>query len=235
MKCDFFVFPLAYSDFLLYLCVKIHRMKTVFIFDLGGVLINLNVRRCMSAFEALMGEATMRAVLGMDSNGEGVKAVSVASKQLMADFERGLISQDDFVAEVLSYCHSGATAQQVTDAWMSMLEDLPAERLAAVDELRKNHPVYLLSNGNDLHFNYIERTYGLSRHFDGLFLSQEMHVAKPEEEIYRAVDEAIRAKEDEETEVIFVDDLEGNRQAAEKYCGWRTFASIEALKEAKIC
>ena len=235
MKCDFFVFPLAYSDFLLYLCVKIHRMKTVFIFDLGGVLINLNVRRCMSAFEALMGEATMRAVLGMDSNGEGVKAVSVASKQLMADFERGLISQDDFVAEVLSFCHSGATAQQVTDAWMSMLEDLPAERLAAVDELRKNHPVYLLSNGNDLHFNYIERTYGLSRHFDGLFLSQEMHVAKPEEEIYRAVDEAIRAKENEETEVIFVDDLEGNRQAAEKYCGWRTFASIAALKEAKIC
>ena len=235
MKCDFFVFPLAYSDFLLYLCVKIHRMKTVFIFDLGGVLINLNVRRCMSAFEALMGEATMRAVLGMDSNGEGVKAVSVASKQLMADFERGLISQDDFVAEVLSYCHSGATAQQVTDAWMSMLEDLPAERFAAVDELRKNHPVYLLSNGNDLHFNYIERTYGLSRHFDGLFLSQEMHVAKPEEEIYRAVDEAIRAKEDEETEVIFVDDLEGNRQAAEKYCGWRTFANIAALKEAKIC
>ena len=235
MKCDFFVFPLVYSDFLLYLCVKIHRMKTVFIFDLGGVLINLNVRRCMSAFEALMGEATMRAVLGMDSNGEGVKAVSVASKQLMADFERGLISQDDFVAEVLSYCHSGATAQQVTDAWMSMLEDLPAERLAAVDELRKNHPVYLLSNGNDLHFNYIERTYGLSRHFDGLFLSQEMHVAKPEEEIYRAVDEAIRAKEDEETEVIFVDDLEGNRQAAEKYCGWRTFANIAALKEAKIC
>ena len=235
MKCDFFVFPLAYSDFLLYLCVKIHRMKTVFIFDLGGVLINLNVRRCMSAFEVLMGEATMRAVLGMDSNGEGVKAVSVASKQLMADFERGLISQDDFVAEVLSYCHSGATAQQVTDAWMSMLEDLPAERLAAVDELRKNHPVYLLSNGNDLHFNYIERTYGLSRHFDGLFLSQEMHVAKPEEEIYRAVDEAIRAKEDEETEVIFVDDLEGNRQASEKYCGWRTFANIAALKEAKIC
>ena len=210
-------------------------MKTVFIFDLGGVLINLNVRRCMSAFEALMGEATMRAVLGMDSNGEGVKAVSVASKQLMADFERGLISQDDFVAEVLSYCHSGATAQQVTDAWMSMLEDLPAERLAAVDELRKNHPVYLLSNGNDLHFHYIDRTYGLSRHFDGLFLSQEKHVAKPEEEIYRAVDEAIRAKEDEETEVIFVDDLEGNRQAAEKYCGWRTFANIAALKEAKIC
>ena len=36
-------------------------------------------------------------------------------------------------------------------------------------------------------------------------------------------------------EVIFVDDLEGNRQAAEKYCGWRTFANIAALKEAKIC
>lgn len=60
----------------------------VYVFDLGGVLIRLNVNRCMRAFETLMGEDNMRAVLGMDSNGEGVKAVSVATKQLMADFSR---------------------------------------------------------------------------------------------------------------------------------------------------
>jgi len=60
----------------------------IYVFDLGGVLIRLNVARCMRAFEALMGEENMRTVLGMDSRGEGIKAVSVASKQLMADFER---------------------------------------------------------------------------------------------------------------------------------------------------
>ena len=61
---------------------------TIYVFDLGGVLINLNVARCMHAFEELMGEHNMRTILGMDSRGEGVKAVSVASKQLMVDFEQ---------------------------------------------------------------------------------------------------------------------------------------------------
>ena len=44
--------------------------KKIVIFDLGGVLIKLNVNRCMHAFEDLMGEENMRAVLGMDKNGE---------------------------------------------------------------------------------------------------------------------------------------------------------------------
>ena len=138
----------------------------MYIFDLGGVLIDLHVNRCMQAFEALMGETNMRAVLGMDRHGEGVKAVSIATRQLMADFERGLISTDTFIEQVLLYCHPGTTPGQVTDAWMSMLGDLPAERLAYIDRLRAaGHSVYLLSNGNDLHFSYINRTYGLDRHF----------------------------------------------------------------------
>ena len=149
----------------------------VYVFDLGGVLIKLNVGRCMRAFEALMGEQNMRAVLGMDSRGEGIKAVSVASKQLMVDFERGLISSEQFIAEVMHFCRPGTTEQDVIDVWMAMLDELPQERLQYVDSLRdKGHPVFLLSNGNDLHFNYINRRYGLDKHFDGLFLSQKMHL-----------------------------------------------------------
>ena len=136
-------------------------MKTIFVFDLGGVLIKLNVARCMRAFEALMGEQNMRAVLGMDANGEGVKAVSIASKQLMVDFEKGLISTDKFLSEVQTYCRPGTTRQEIIDAWMTMLDELPAERLQVVDDLRATgHRVYLLSNGNELHVEFIKRTYG---------------------------------------------------------------------------
>jgi len=202
------------------------------IFDLGGVLIKLNVNRCMHAFEALMGEENMRAVLGMDKNGEGVKAVSIATKQLMADFERGLITPDAFIEQVLEYCHPGTTAQQVLDAWMSMLADLPQERLDAVDRVRSQvEHVYLLSNGNDLHFEFIDTTYQLSSHFDGLFLSQKMHMAKPEPEIYLAVDEQINEGLDEKTEVLFVDDIAANREAAEKTVGWTTYPDIQTLLE----
>ena len=200
------------------------------IFDLGGVLINLNVNRCMHAFEALMGEENMRAVLGMDKNGEGVKAVSIATKQLMADFERGLISTEDFIEQVLEYCKSGTTPQQVLDAWMSMLADLPQERLDAVDRVRAQvDKVYLLSNGNDLHFEFIDRTYHLSSHFDELFLSQKMHLAKPEPEIYLAVQQHISADLNETPDVVFVDDIAANREAAEKTVGWTTYPDIQTL------
>lgn len=202
-------------------------MRITYIFDLGGVLIKLDVKRCFQAFERLMGEENMRIILGMDSHGEGVKAVSVASKQLMADFERGLISSETFLAQIRQYCHPGTTTDEIVEAWMSMLDELPQERLEFVDSLRaKGHPVYLLSNGNDLHFDFINRKYGLDSHFDGFFLSQKMHMAKPEPEIFEVVQKEIGNPE----KVVFIDDIEANRQAAEQTVHWRTFENIDALK-----
>ena len=202
-------------------------MRLIYIFDLGGVLINLNVNRCLQAFERIMGEENMRLVLGMDSRGEGVKAVSIASKQLMADFERGLISSDSFVSQVQQYSYSGTTTEEIVEAWMSMLDELPEERLAFVDSLRaKGHPVYLLSNGNDLHYDFINRKYGLESHFDGFFLSQKMHMAKPESEIFEAVQKELGNPEN----VIFIDDLQANRLAAEQTVHWQTYESIDALR-----
>ena len=202
-------------------------MRLIYIFDLGGVLINLNVNRCLQAFERIMGEENMRLVLGMDSRGEGVKAVSIASKQLMADFERGLISSDSFVSQVQQYSYPGTTTEEIVEAWMSMLDELPEERLEFVDSLRtKGHPVYLLSNGNDLHYDFINRKYGLESHFDGFFLSQKMHMAKPEPEIFEAVQKELGNPEN----VIFIDDLQANRLAAEQTVRWKTFESIDALR-----
>ena len=129
----------------------------------------------------------------------------------------------------MQYCYPGTTPEQVVDAWMSMLADLPQERLDIVDRVRaKAHKVYLLSNGNDLHFNFINRTYNLASHFDGLFLSQAMHMAKPEPQIYKAVNEQIKTDVDSPN-VIFVDDIETNRLAAQQTVGWTTFPDLESL------
>ena len=202
-------------------------MRITYVFDLGGVLIKLNVARCFQAFEKLMGEENMRVILGMDSRGEGIKAVSIASKRLMANFERGMISPETFLSQVQQYCHLGTTTDEIVEAWMSMLDELPAERLQFVDSLRtKGHPVYLLSNGNDLHFDFINRKYGLESHFDGFFLSQKMHMAKPEPEIFEAVQKELGNPEN----VIFIDDLQANRLAAEQTVHWKIFESIDALR-----
>ncbi len=207
--------------------------RKIYVFDLGGVLINLNVNRCMDAFTALMGTDNLRSVLGMDADGEGVTAVSIASRRLMADFERGLISPDEFIGSILPYCKSGTTTQQITDAWMAMLDDLPAERLNVIARLKATgYPVYLLSNGNDLHFTYINQTYRLDHYFDRMFLSQQMHMAKPEKEIFDAVHQSLTAAHPEVTDprnIIFIDDIEANRTAASHYVGWTTYPALSSL------
>ena len=195
--------------------------------DLGGVLINLNVPRCIEAFEALMGKDNLRNVLGMDEEGEGVKSVSVASRQLMADFERGLIKSADFIEQIRSYCHPDTIDEMVQNAWMAMLGDLPQERLEQVAQWRKQgYHLYLLSNGNELHFEYINRKYHLDRYFEQMFLSQEMHLAKPEPEIFRQVNETIGGIGEN---TVFIDDLEANRLAAAATVGWQCFDALQSV------
>ena len=195
--------------------------------DLGGVLIKLNVPRCIEAFEALMGKDNLRNVLGMDEEGEGVKSVSVASRQLMADFERGLIKSADFIEQIRSYCHPDTTDEMVQNAWMAMLGDLPQERLEQVAQWRKQgYHLYLLSNGNELHFEYINRKYHLDKYFERMFLSQEMHLAKPEPEIFRQVNETIGGIGEN---TVFIDDLEANRLAAAATVGWQCFDALQSV------
>ena len=52
------------------------NMVNTIVFDLGGVLIDLNVPACVGNFKRLMGEENVRNVLGIDDEGEGVVAVT---------------------------------------------------------------------------------------------------------------------------------------------------------------
>ena len=215
-------------------------MKPIIIFDLGGVLINLNVPRCIQAFSDLIGEENVRNIMGMNKDGEGITSVSIATRQLMKDFERGLVTTDEFIAAILQYAPSGTTSDQIREAWFAMLEDLPQERLDYLAQLRQQgYRLYLLSNGNDLHWTYIDKLYHVSSYFEQVFLSQVMHCAKPEEEIFRRVQETILADNSSQHPtnslsqqlILFVDDLPQNRQAAEHFVSWRTFPDIPSLKQ----
>ena len=198
------------------------------VFDLGGVIINLNVPRCVDRFKQIMAEQNIRDVLGIDDEGEGIVAVSAATRQLMHDYEYGLIPTDEFLQTVHSYCYPGTTLEQVREAWMSMLDELPQERLDYIAGLRqRGYKTYLLSNSNHLHWDPIFEQYHLDRYFDGIFASQNLHIAKPNREIYEYV--AREAHIDPER-TMYVDDLEKNRKAGEKYAGWETCESIDELK-----
>jgi len=202
--------------------------KNTIVFDLGGVIINLNVPRCVGNFKRLMGEENVRNVLGIDDEGEGVVSVSAATKQLMHDYEYGNISTDEFLHTLQEYCYTGTTIEQIREAWLSMLDELPQERLDFIASLRaRGYRTILLSNSNELHWQPIWEQYNLGSYFDAVFASQQLHMAKPNKEIF---DHVVREAKVDSTHTIYVDDLEKNRAAGEKFAGWETVESIEELR-----
>lgn len=199
------------------------------VFDLGGVIINLNVPRCVTNFKRLMPEENIRKILGIDEEGEGVVAVSAATKQLMHDYEYGNITTDDFLNTLQAYCYPGTTTEQIREAWLSMLDELPQKRLDFIAHLRQaGYKTVLLSNSNELHWDPIWEQYHLGSYFDYVFASQNLHMAKPNQEIF---DHVVREAKIDSPHTIYVDDLEKNRKAGEKYAKWQTVGSIDELKE----
>ena len=200
--------------------------KNTIVFDLGGVIINLNVPRCVANFKQLMTEENVRNVLGIDDDGEVVVAVSAATKQLMHDYEYGNISTDEFLHTLQEYCFEGTTIDQIRAAWLSMLDELPQERLDYIASLReRGYRTILLSNSNELHWDPIWEQYNLGAYFDAVFASHHLHMAKPNKEIFDHV-----VKEANVLDALYVDDLEKNRKAGETFAGWQTCASIDELK-----
>ena len=205
-----------------------NRFNTV-VFDLGGVLIDLNIAQCVGNFKRLMGEDNVRNILGIDDEGEGVVAVSAATRQLMHDYEYGNISTDEFLHSVCSYCHPGTTINDVRDAWLSMLGELPQTKLDYIASLRKaGYKTVLLSNSNELHWDPIFEQFHLDRYFDHIFASHHLHMAKPNREIFDYVE---REAQIDSAHTVYVDDLDKNRAAGERFPGWQTCASVNELKE----
>ena len=201
--------------------------KNTIVFDLGGVIINLNVPRCVANFKKLMSEEYIRTVLGIDDEGEGVVAVSAATKQLMHDYEYGNITTEEFLKTLQEYCYPGTTLEQIKGAWLSMLDELPQERLDFIGSLRaKGYRTILLSNSNELHWQPIWDQYILGSYFDAVFASQILHMAKPNKEIF---DYVMKEANVDCAHTIYVDDLEKNRKAGEQFAGWETCESIEEL------
>lgn len=193
------------------------------IFDLGGVLMQHNMKGCIDAFCRLLGEEGMQQYLGLGANGEG------AADSLMIRFEQGLVSAEEFVEEVQKHCIAGTTKQQVIDAWLKMHAGIPVERLDYVRSLRRQgFQTYLLSNNNELHWQDVLDHYPITDCFDRVFLSHEMHLSKPDSRMFIAIAEEL-VTEPERT--IFIDDIEENRVAANVAVGWQTCASVDELRQ----
>ena len=196
------------------------------IFDWGGVLIHLDKTRCTEAFRKLGVEVSDEL-----TNPYGQRA------DLM-DFEKGLMTVEEFHETVRRIYASHLTDNQIDHAWNALLLDIPTYKLDMLLERKKHYRLFLLSNTNAVHwaegrkrFDY--KGYKAEDFFDQIFLSHEIHELKPSAEAFLKVAQMAGIKPEE---TLFIDDLEVSCKSAEAL-GFHTYcpvANTNWLSELKV-
>jgi glucose-1-phosphatase len=181
---------------------------TAIIFDLGGVIIDIDYNKTADAFKAL-------GLIDFDE-----KYTQAAQTELFDRFEIGEVSAFHFVNRLLDLLPQGCNANQVVHAWNAMILTIPQERLDWLTELRKTRKVFLLSNTNALHIDAVNRSLQqtapnktLNDYFDHVYLSHEMGMRKPSEAIFLNVCDEQGLMP---AETLFVDDTERHVHGAKK-------------------
>lgn len=175
------------------------------VFDLGGVLLNINPENSVNQFKAIGLSDTTRIQHEYRENG------------LFDRLEKGLLSPEDFRNEIRQYIDAEVSDKQIDHAWNAMLLDFPQERLLLLKKLRKTHRIFLLSNTNSIHWEYytkdIKNTHGveLADCFEKDYYSHDMGLRKPDTTIYHAL---LKAENLKAEETLFIDDMYSNVEAA---------------------
>lgn len=189
------------------------------VFDVGGVFIALDAEKRRVALEA-----------------GGRWSATAATNEVLVranrQFRLGQISEDDYLNRACEIY--GLTAEQVLAAETALLAGVLADMAVYAQELRTFCRVVCLSNTQALHWRHVIGQMLGNELFAACYLSHEMGMEKPSEEIYLALQ---RQEDIPADHIIFVDDTLENVQAAQRL-GWNsihhgnaaeTIATIEHL------
>lgn len=186
-------------------------MKTL-VFDLGGVILPLDMSLWKTAF---------------DNFKPGLyEAAWTSNKDFFDDFERGKYSNEHFM-EVLRK-DTGAQNDDLLQAWNALFLQIPEDNLKLLQELKSSYNLFLLSNTNALHYDFILNhlsELGFPNYgdvFEHQFLSYEIGMRKPDQEIYQHVQSELGLSS---SDFVFIEDTEENQQAARE-AGWRVHTHV---------
>ncbi len=191
------------------------------IFDLGGVLLDIDYQQTKKAFEDL----------GFD---EFEKMYSQYSADaVFAQLETGAISNTVFYDIMIRRSGGRIPQQSISNAWNAMLLEFREETLFFLESLAGKYSLYLLSNTNAIHLAAFEEIFtaqtgkaSLNNYFTKAYYSHEVGLRKPNEDIFEFIleDAGIEASES-----LFIDDSYNNIQTADRL-GFKTHLLLPGQK-----
>ncbi len=180
------------------------KKYSAIVFDLGNVLIPFNYSLMTDRFNSIKPQL-----------GDKFAAYYKNNYDIHRQFERGDISENDFIQEmleVLEHKVDGNTFCQYFSQIFTVNQDVAA----LLPKLKDKYKLVLLSNTNSIHREYGWKDNEFLKYFDKLILSYEVGAVKPEEKIYRSVEAFTNFSPEEH---IFIDDVAEYVEGAQK-SGW---------------
>jgi len=181
-----------------------NRKYSAIVFDLGNVLIPFDFKKALIKLDQV-------------ENGLGDRFNNYfkANYHLHREFEKGKISEKDFIIRMLEIVDNKIDESTFCKYYADIFS-LNEDVISLLPVLKKNYKLFLLSNTDSIHKKYGWEKYEFLKYFDKLILSFEVGSVKPEEKIYRAVEEASGFSSQKH---IFIDDIQEYVDGA-KNIGW---------------
>ncbi len=187
--------------------IDLSKYKSL-LFDLGGVILNIDSSRTDKAFARLVGADSLD------------KVRRARQDPIFQQYERGEISSAEFRVAVSQLLGLAVSDDRFDAAWNELLLNIPTARIQLLAALRKRYRVLLFSNTNEIHHqaidSYVQKEFGvrdLSSLFEVAHYSYLEGVRKPDVSAYKKVLEKSSLVP---SETLFIDDSAENIRGAEQ-------------------
>ena len=171
------------------------------IFDMGGVLVDLDIEDCKKAFKEGLGYHKIDDIID-----------ACHQKGIYGELEQGMLTGDEFRKIVLSESRPGSKPEDVDKAMYHILVGIAPEKVRLLKDLAAEYDLYLLSNNNEICLPcargiFEQAGIPLDKIFRKCFYSFEMKALKPSESFYKVVVEQIGIPSEQ---MLFIDDSSAN-------------------------
>jgi len=171
------------------------------IFDIGRVLVRLDVHRAMAGLAE-----------NVSLSPEEIRA-ALEKHPSWLDWQDGRIKPRDFYLSVSKRFGITLSFEQFVAVWNRVLDPQPILDNEFLGKLAKKYRLCLLSNTDPIHVAHLEATYGFFRFFPNRIYSCAVGASKPNPLIYRAALEACKVAA---KDAIYIDDIPQFVEAARR-------------------
>jgi epoxide hydrolase-like predicted phosphatase len=188
--------------------LKTDKLENI-IFDLGGVIINLDIDATFQRFSKVLRKEVKSDVF-----------TGHRDYRFFQAYEVGEINSQTFRDNIRSLAGSPLDDSAIDRIWNAMLLDIPPERIKWIQEACANYNCVVLSNTNPIHIRHFNQAFQESTHysrpaelFQKVFYSFEIGARKPDAESFEIVLEKTGF---EPSKTVLLDDLKENLKTAER-------------------